>query len=315
MLSVYVLQPGAAPLSGGIELLETPGTKWVDVTDPTEAVLQPLAKRFKLHPLAVEDCLHLDQRPKLEEYPDHQFIVLHGFTLPGKDVVRPGLHEVHIFLGADWVITVHQKPHPALDTVKTRVLADTAGTLGRGADFVTYMVADELVDANFGVLDQFADALDKLEQVMMERPTPVQLRRAFALRRTLVRLRAVLSPQRDVVALLARSGIRQVSDRTSLYFRDVYDHLVRIYEQIDSARDLLGNILDLYLSVVANRTNEVTKQLTIFASIFLPMSFVVGFFGQNFSAISKDEYLFPALAALAAIPLTMVIWFRRKGWL
>ncbi|MBX7117081.1 MAG: magnesium/cobalt transporter CorA [Myxococcaceae bacterium] len=315
MLSVYVLQPGAACLSGGVELLEAPGTKWVDVTEPTEAALKPLAKRFNLHPLAVEDCLHLDQRPKLEEYPDHQFIVLHGFTLGGKDVAKLALHEVHIFLGADWVITVHQKPHPALETVKARVLADTNGTLGRGADFVTYMVADELVDANFAVLDQFGEALDKLEQIMMERPTPAQLRRAFTLRRTLVKLRAVLSPQRDVVALLARAGIRQVSDRTSLYFRDVYDHLVRIYEQIDSARDLLGNILDLYLSVVANRTNEVTKQLTIFASIFLPMSFVVGFFGQNFSLISKDEYFFPALTALVAIPLSMVLWFRRKRWL
>ncbi len=302
-------------MSGGEELLDAPGTKWIDVAEPTEALLLPLAKRFNLHPLAVEDCLHLDQRPKLEEYPDHQFIVLHGFTLTGKDVAKPALHEVHNFLGADWLITVHQKAHPAIDAVKARVVADPTASLGRGADFVAYMVADELVDANFEILERFSEALDKLEQAMVEHPTPAHLRRAFVLRRTLVRLRSVLSPQRDVVAILSRSGIKYISDKTSLYFRDIYDHLVRIYEQIDSARDLLGNILDLYLSVVANRTNDVTRQLTIFATIFLPMSFVVGFFGQNFQLVSNDTYFFPALGLLLAIPLTMVIWFRRKGWL
>lgn len=315
MLSVYVWQPGSPPRTGGSELLDSPGFKWVDVTAPTAEVLAPLAKHFSLHPLEVEDCLHLDQRPKLEEYPGHQFVVLHGFTAGPKDVTRVTLHELHCFLSDGWLLTVHQKEHPALDSVRARVLGDIALTQGRGPDFVLYVLADALVDADFGLLDRFNDALDELEQAMIQKPTPTHLRRTFALRRSLVKLRSVLSPQRDVVALLSRSGIQHVDPKTSLYFRDVYDHLTRIYEQIDNARDMLGNILDLYLSVMANRTNDTTKQLTIFASIFLPMSFVVGFFGQNFQQLSKDVYLYPVLASLVGTLVAMLLWYKKKGWL
>jgi magnesium transporter len=165
------------------------------------------------------------------------------------------------------------------------------------------------------MLDGFNDELEALELEIFERPAREHLKRTFALKRALVQVRRVLSPQRDVVGLLAKRGVPHVSERTALYFRDVYDHLVRLYEQIDACRDLLGNAMDGYLSVQANRTGEVTKQLTLVATVFLPLSFVVGFFGQNFDVLQGRGFFYSMLAAMVLVPAGMVWWFLHKRWL
>ncbi|XXF80901.1 magnesium/cobalt transporter CorA [Myxococcaceae bacterium GXIMD 01537] len=311
-LQICVLKDGQL-LTGGEELIDTPGLKWIDLLGPTEDSLQRLAQRFSLHKLAIEDCLHVDQRPKLEEYPHHQFIVLQGFTA-GKDVCDLTLHEHHFFLGTDWLISVHELPFEAFGDVRRRVQADPPATLGRGADFVLYLLADAQVDLQFPILDSFNDELEDLEVNIFENPEKGQLQRIFEMKRMLVKLRRVLSPQRDVVGLLARRGIPNISERSTLYFRDVYDHLVRLYEQIDSGRDLVGNVMDGYLSMVANRTNDITKQLTIFATLFLPLSFIVGFFGQNFDELSGRGYYWAMWATLVGFPIGLLYWFRRKQW-
>jgi magnesium transporter len=277
-------------------------------------VLEKLAERYGLHRLAIEDCLHLDQRPKLEQYPGHQFIVLQGFSCPG-ELQQLKLHEMHFFLGADWVVTVHSEGHDAIEKTHARLDADLAGTIARGPDFIVYLVSDALVDHNFPLLDRFNDELEELETEIFENPTRALLHRAFALKKNLVQVRRVLSPQRDVVGLLARNGIQHVQERTALYFRDIYDHLVRLYEQIDAARDLIGNAMDVYLSVVANKTNDITKQLTIFASIFMPLGFMVGFFGQNFDYLSKPAFLWVSLSICVALPAGMLGYFWKRGWL
>ncbi|MBN1203478.1 MAG: magnesium/cobalt transporter CorA [Myxococcaceae bacterium] len=301
-------------LSGGEELLDLPGTKWIDVLGPTEEGMQRLAERYELHRLAVEDCLHLDQRPKLEEYPTHQFIVLQGFTA-GQNICDLTLHEHHFFLGPDWLISVHEFPFAAHDEVRRRLESDPRGTIGRGADFVLYLMADVLMDRQFPILDAFSDELEDMEVAIFKKPDKAQLQRIFELKRMLVTFRRVLSPQRDVVGLMARRGIPHVHDRTTLYFRDVYDHLVRLYEQIDAGRDLLGNAMDGYLSMVANRTNDITKQLTIFATIFLPLSFIVGFFGQNFDVLSHRGFYYAMWVMIIVFPIGLVFWFRNKKWI
>lgn len=313
-VQVCVLHEGRV-LTGGEELLERPGPKWVDVQAPTEEGLSRLAERFTLHKLAVEDCLHLDQRPKLEEYPQHQFIVLQGFTAAAKDICDLTLHEHHFFLGPDWLISVHEFPFDAHEEVRRRVETEPQATLARGADFILYMLADTLVDRQFPILDTFADELEDLETAIFEQPERHQLQRIFELKRMLVTFRRVLSPQRDVVGMLSRRGILHVNERTILYFRDVYDHLVRVYEQIDSGRDLLGNAMDGYLSMVANKTNDITKQLTIFATIFLPLSFIVGFFGQNFDVLSHPGFYYAMWTMIVAFPIALVFWFRHNKWI
>lgn len=315
MLRVRVFHEGKLQ-EGDEALLGSPGLTWVDLRQPDEATLERLASRFGLHKLEIEDCLHLDQRPKLEEYLGHQFLVLQGFTCASESLADVTMHELHFFLGPDWLVTVHERAHVAIDQVARRLEQDPAGTFGRGVDFVAYLLADALVDWNFPLLDRVNDSIDDLEDRIFEAaPSPRLMQEALELKRTLVLVRRVLSPQRDVVGLLARRGVPHVQERTAVYFRDVYDHLVRIYEQLEAARDLVGNVVDGYLSVVANRTADVSKQLTIFATLFLPLSFVVGFFGQNFEALSKPVFFWLMLAAMVALPATMFWWFNKKEWL
>jgi magnesium transporter len=315
-----VLQLGADGVlrSGSLELLApavASGLAWIDVQDPTEDSLAPLAAQFGLHPLAIEDCLHLDQRPKLEEFSDHQFLVIHSFREHDGDVTRVTLNELHLFLGKNWLISVHEGPCDAVSAIWQRVKTDPQPHLGRGVDFLTYLLADALIDQNFPILDRFSDQLEELELQIFEAPTKQHLQRAFAMRRTLVHMRRVLSPQRDVMGLLARRGVAHVGETTALYFRDVYDHLVRLYEHIDSTKDLLGNALEAYLSVMANRTGDVTKQLTIFATLFLPLSFIVGFFGQNFEVLSGKGFFGLMLGTIVALPIAMILWFRSRDWI
>ncbi|MDQ3264190.1 MAG: magnesium/cobalt transporter CorA [Myxococcota bacterium] len=314
MITVRVLGEGGLQ-TGGAELLGAAGLKWIDILNPTAEELAPVAVQFGLHPLEVEDCLHLDQRPKLEEYPGHLFLVLHGFQVANGDLDSLELVELHTFLGPDWLISVHQHACTPVDAAARRLSADPEHTLGRGVDFALYVLADALVDSNFPILDLLSDEVEDLQDKVFEFPRPAQLQRIFALKRSLVMVRRVLSPQRDVVALFARRGMPQVQERTALYFRDVYDHLVRLYEQIDSARDLLSGATEGYLSSVANRTNDITKQLTIFSTIFLPLSFITGFFGQNFELLSARGFFWAMVTLVGVFPVALVFWFRHKGWI
>jgi magnesium transporter len=313
MVQVCVLKDDKV-LVGGEELLELEGPKWIDILQPTEEVLKRYQERYGLHRLAVEDCLHLDQRPKLEEYPNHQFLVLHSFTTTN-DVCDLTLHEHHFFLGPDWLISVHELPFPAMDELRQRMVTDPRATIGRGMDFMLYLLADTLVDRNFPILDSFNDELEDLEIAVFEKVEPQQMQRIFEMKRMLVAFRRVLSPQRDVMAILARRGIPNVQERTVLYFRDVYDHLVRLYEQIDAGRDLVGNVMDGYLSMVANRSNEITKQLTIISTIFLPLAFITGFFGQNFDVLSKPGFFWLMMVCVFGLPIALRFWFKHKKWI
>ena len=309
--------------SRGADAVAPPGagvTRWIDLEAQDTESLDLLRQRFHLHQLAIEDCAHLDQRPKIEEYGDHLFLVTQGFTFSTTGAERLEIHEVHAFLGERYLVTVHADVVPALAEVWRRVASDGAA-LARGVDFVYYLVADSVVDSNFPILDRIDDELEELEDVVLENPQKSQLHRIFQLKRHLVAMRKVLSPQRDTMAMLARRGEARISDRTSLYFRDVYDHLSRINESIDAKRDLLGNALDAYLSSVSNRTNEIVKYLTLLSAVFLPLSFLVGFFGQNFHNllgvhdwVQSDALMTAMVIICVTLPVAMVLWFRHKRW-
>jgi magnesium transporter len=295
----------------------THGTKrWIDLQDPTPEDLEKLRVAFGFHPLALEDCLNLDQRPKLESYGDQLFIVTQSFRCPSSDAGEIELLELHAFLGVDYLVTVHTGTFQAVDAVHKRLDGEPV-LATKGVDFIYYMIADELVDANFPILDVLSDALEDIEETILHSPEPSQLQRIFRLKRSLVQMRRVLSPQRDVFALLVKGADPRISDKTALYLRDVYDHLIRIYESIDTVRDLLGNDVDAYLSVASNRTNDIMKRLTIMSAIFLPLSFVTGFFGQNFAHLPfENDYLMYSMIALCVlIPSGMLFWFSRSKWL
>jgi magnesium transporter len=218
-------------------------------------------------------------------------------------------------------VTVHERPIGALEQVWTRVAGEPR-LLERGVAFVYYLVADRIVDDNFPILDRIADELEELEDSVLGSPKRRDLQRIFELKHHLVSMRKVLSPQRDVLGLLVKRGDTRIDERTAVYLRDVYDHLVRINESIEANRDLLGNAHDAYLSAVGQRTNEIVKHLTIMSAIFLPLAFVVGFFGQNFDNlpglrdwVHSDRLMWAMIAMCVAIPAVMLAWFKHKDWL
>ncbi len=326
-------------------LSPTPGTvRWVDISKQTAEELDLLAQGFRFHPLALEDCLHFDQRPKLEEYAGtspYLFVVTHNFTvLPTaasslsdensmhmprilwaesrEQTVALTMLETHAFLGQGYLVTVHDQHSPALEQIWNRVKHDPQ-LLSRGPDFVYYLLADAKCDANFPVLEQLGEILDEMEESLFDNPSRTDLHRIYSLRKTLVSMRRVLSPQRDVMGNLARhGGSACVSEKTAPYFRDIYDHLTRIHESIEAGRDLLGNCVDAYMSAVGQRTNEIMKQLTILSAVLLPVTFLSGLFGMNFEMMPFRSPIAFGLALLlmfGIIPGMMYLWFRRKGWL
>jgi len=307
--------------------------RWVDLEGDGEEgqSLERLREQFAFHPLAIEDCRVFDQRPKLEEYRDHLFLVTQSFApadpAPQANASPSGaagelhLYELHAFLGKDYLVTVHTGNIAALEQVRARVIAN-ASLLERGVDFVYYLIASRLVEANFPILDSITDELEEVEDRVLAAPAQRDLARIFELKRQLVLMRKVLSPQRDTMVMLARRGDPRVSERSSLYFRDVHDQLVRLNESIEANRDLLGNALDAYLSAVSNRTNEIMKSLTLLSAVFLPLAFIVGFFGQNFESLpgaphwmASQTLMFVMIGLCLATPVTMYVWFRMRGWI
>ncbi|HVV85327.1 MAG TPA: magnesium/cobalt transporter CorA [Kofleriaceae bacterium] len=324
MFRVMELRDGKVELYDGTERVGPPPEgvlRWIDLRGQDEPQLELLRTRFDFHPLAIEDCAHEDQRPKIEEYKDHLFLVTQGFACKGEKVHALDLHELHTFLSEKFLVTVHLGEIASVEKTWRRLAGD-AKLLERGLDFVYYLIADGIVDDNFPILDTIADELEDLEDSVLSSPKRSDLQRIFQLKHHLVSMRKVLSPQRDVLGLLAKRGDDRISDRTGLYLRDVYDHLVRINESIEANRDLLGNALDAYLSAVGQRTNEIMKYLTIMSAVFLPLAFIVGFFGMNFDDLPglkgwmhHDAVMYTMLALCIGTPVAMLAWFRRRHWL
>jgi magnesium transporter len=290
---------------------------WLDLDGVDEEASRLLTDTFRLHPLAVEDAEHFGQRPKIDEFDAFTYFVVHGATPSGS-----GTSEMHIFFLPHCLVSVHHGECPAL--------ADVYGCIERHHSIegvspevtLLYMIVDSLIDSYFPVLSQFDERIDELEDDILRQPTEAQLGVLFDLKRSLITLRKVVTPQRDMFAGLA-SGIVKVPGMTTeaqRYFRDLYDHLIRIADVVDGYRDLLSGVMDTHVSTVSNRLNVVMKQLTIIATIFLPLSYLTGFFGQNFSFLighitgGVPFYVFGLGLELAAA-LILFYFFRKRGWL
>ncbi|MGI8864930.1 MAG: magnesium/cobalt transporter CorA [Solirubrobacteraceae bacterium] len=290
---------------------------WLDLTAPGQEELESLRKIFKFHPLALEDTNDFGQRPKLDDYGDYVFLVFYG-GWPEAPADQEPLREVHLFISGHFLVTIHHELLPALDTLRSQL----EDRVLHSEQFLLYRVLDGLTDSFFPMLSVMDDEIDDLEAAVLVNPTDLQLQRLFALKRQLVSMRKVISPQRD---LFARS-IDQIAELPGLelderdYFRDIYDHLIRISDLIDSYRDLLSGATDLYLSTVSNRQNDVMKQLTVIATIFLPLSFITGFFGMNFSFMVNQvihaswTFWVLGLGSMVLTCVALLAFFRRKGW-
>ena len=297
-------------------LLEHDEYFWLDLSDPGEEEINALDEVFSFHPLALEDMLKRGQRPKLDDFGEYMFLVYYGAG-SSQDGGEIALEEVHAFLSGSYIVTAHRGACAALVEARERLEAKAP----RSEQFVIYRVLDGLTDTFFPVLDKLDERMERLDSEIFDRPDPAQLEEITALRRELVALRRIVTPQRD---LLAR-GVDDILELPGLeadsrnYFRDVYDHAIRISDQIDSYRDLLAGTRDAYLSVVSNRLNQITKQLTVVATIFLPLSFIVGFFGQNFKWLvtnigSEGNFIVLGVGSLVLSVIALLIWFRRGSY-
>ncbi|HEY1595161.1 MAG TPA: magnesium/cobalt transporter CorA [Thermoleophilaceae bacterium] len=289
---------------------------WLDLQEPSDADIARLGELLDLHPLAMEDTRSFGQRPKLDDYGNYALLVFYGGP-GGEQSDREALREVHMFVSGSYLITIHRAPLPELHGERDKL----DGRAIHSEQFVIYRILDALTDSFFPSLADIDDEIDQLEDGIIAGPSDEQLERIFALKRVLVTMRKVVTPQRD---LFARS-IDQLADLPGLqlderdYFRDVYDHLIRISDLIDSYRDLLSGATDLYLSTQANRQNEVMKQLTIIATIFLPLTFLTGFFGQNFAWLVRninDAWVFWVFGIGSLVVSCAALWvyFKRKRW-
>jgi magnesium transporter len=294
---------------------------WLDLDDEAAdgTVSELLSVHFKFHPLAVQSAERFNQRPRIDDYDTFMYLVARGAD-PG----HTGEAEVHIFWTDRYVVTVHRGEHcPATAQVRERIDQHHAKDAASPQIVIVYLIVSALADSFFPVLSDFDDRIDELEDDILKAPTEEQLGELFDMKRSLMDMRKVIAPQRDMMASI-NSGVAQVpgmTDEASRYFRDLYDHLIRLADLVDNYRDLLSGVMDTHISTVSNRLNVVMKQLTIIATIFLPLSFMTGFFGQNFAYMVR-VWLMPTWSffvlgiglELAAV-VFLVALFRRRGWL
>jgi magnesium transporter len=288
---------------------------WLDVRAPTAEEVAGLAKRFHWHPLVVEDVTNFRQRPKLESYGDYTLLVFFGAR---EENGTPALTEVHVIVSGSYVVTVRHAGCHQLEDVHKRFQERPADS----EQFVVYRVLDALTDSFFPILETMDEEIDALEDCIVERAGPEELQRVSKLKRTLVEFRRVVTPQRDLAARALEDlrNIPGLDEDSHDYYRDLYDHLIRIADLLDSYRDLMTGLMDIYLSTVSNRLNFQMKDLTIIATIFLPLTFVTGFFGQNFGWLvghirSPEVFLIYGVGGLLVPILLLVVYFRRRGYL
>jgi magnesium transporter len=287
---------------------------WLDLGQPVAGDFEILSDVFKFHPLAVEDSEQFGQRAKLDDYDDFAFLVVYG-AVPDDD----RLVEVHCFYSERFLVTVHRDDCPAFIEIRHRY-AKRHEPIERPS-LLLYRIVDGLVDSFFPILADFDDRIDELENGIFVKADDRQLQEIFQMKRLLVGMRKAVTPERDAFAQLM-GGVAELpglNEEDERYFRDVYDHLIRISDLIDSYRDLLTGAMDVYLSTVSNRLNSVMKQLAVIATIFLPLSWITGIFGQNFGWFvghigSWETFVAFGVGSEILALLVLLVYFKRRGW-
>jgi magnesium transporter len=290
------------------------GVIWIDVQGLGDLeLLRLLGETFALHPLALEDVVSVSQRPKMEDYDSHLFLIARMPEAGGETTDQTSL-----FLGRDFVLTFQERYGDCLGPVRDR-LRRSKGLLRRsGPDYLAYAILDAIIDGYFPVLETWGELLDSIEREVTERPTRGSLERLHRCRRGIQNLRRAVSPMRDAASALIRDEVDLVTPQTRVYLRDCHDHAVQIMEMVASYQEQATGLMEIYLSSLSQRLNEVMKVLTIIATIFIPLTFVVGVYGMNFDVMPelRWRYGYPlVMAGMALVAGGMLWYFARRGWL
>ncbi len=295
-----------------------PSVTWIDVDMVHQVeLIEKIGECYGFHPLVLEDILNTDQRPKLEDFGDYIYIVLRMLSCNGQNngIVS---EQISIILGPNYVITFQERDLDVFDSIRERIRNGKGRLRKSGSDYLAYALLDTIVDNYFIVLEKMGERIEILEEQLVARPTQAVLQSIHTLKRDLIFLRKSVWPLREVISAHGRGESPLVSESTRVYMHDVYDHTIHIIDTLETFRDMLSGMLDIYLSSVSNRLNEVMKVLTIIATIFIPLTFIVGVYGMNFKYMPELDWHwgYPTLMLLMLVmALCMVAFFRKKRWL
>ena len=294
------------------------GTRWIHVTGVHDsALLERIGKAFGLHPLVIEDIQNTDQRAKIEDYGSYVYVVIKLWQ-DGQATHGTRVEQVSLILGQDFVLTFEEAAPGVFDSVRKRLRDDRGRLRTEGADYLAYSLLDAAVDSYFGVLEALGERIEALEDELVAHPSRAALQSLHRLKRDMIGLRRSVWPLRDVIGGLERGTSGLVRKDTWIYLRDVYDHAAHVIDTIETYRDTLSGMLDVYMSSVSNRLNEVMKVLTIIATIFMPLTFIAGVYGMNFKYMPELEWRlgYPlVLGIMIGLGLAMLWFFRKKKWL
>ncbi len=296
---------------------DSPSVSWINVDGLHDvASIEAIAGHFGLHPLAVEDVVHTGQRPKAEDYEESLFIVLRMLSY-NDSTENVDDEQVSLVLGPGFVLSFQERTGDVFDGVRARIRNDKGRIRHAKADYLAYSVIDAVVDQYFVVLERLGDRVEALGEEVSERADPSKLEEIRRLKRELLFLRKSIWPLREVLSGIQRGESPLFDEHTLIYLRDVYDHTIQVIDTVETYRDMMAGLLDVYLTSVSNRMNEVMKVLTVIATIFIPMTFVAGVYGMNFAHMPELSWrygYFGALGVMGAVALGMVAYFKRKGW-
>jgi len=297
---------------------DKPTVTWINVDGIHEVeVLELLGECFGLHPLVLEDILNTDQRPKMEDFSDYIFIVLKTFSYNDqRDELEA--EQISLILGPSFVLSFQERTGDVFDPIRERIRNGKGRIRRMGADYLAYCLLDSIVDHYFVVLEQVGEEVEFLEEELVTNPTPETLQTIHNLKRDMIFLRKSVWPLREVIGALERGELSLIRESTGIYLRDVYDHTIQVVDTIETFRDMISGMLDIYLSSVSNRMNEVMKVLTIIATIFIPLTLIAGIYGMNFQYMPELGWRwgYPVVwLVMLVIGVLMLVYFRRKKWL
>lgn len=297
---------------------DTPGVTWINIDGLHQIdILEKLGECYGFHPLVLEDILNTDQRPKMEDYGDYLYIVVRMLSYNDKSS-QIETEQVSLILGANFVFSFQENIGDVFDPVRERIRNGKGRIRKMGPDYLAYALIDSIVDNYFIIMEKLGETIEFLEEELVTQPVPETLRTIHQLKRELIFLRKAVWPLREVIASLERGELTLIKEATRLYLRDVYDHTIQVIDTIETFRDMISGMLDIYLSSVSNRLNSVMKVLTIIATIFMPLTFLAGIYGMNFKFFPELEWkwsypLFWLVAIL--ITISMLLYFKKKKWL
>ena len=297
---------------------DKPTITWINIDGLHDVeTVEKIGKQFGLHPLILEDIANTGQRPKLEDFGNYIFVVLKMLYFD-KEKNELEEEQVSLIFGSNFVISFQERVGDIFEPLRERIRSRKGHVRKSGADYLAYALIDSIVDNYFVILEQLGERIEDAEQELATDPTVETLQTIRVFKKEMILLRKSIWPLREVANSLERGESPLINESTGIYLRDVYDHTIQIIDTVESYRDMLSGMLDVYLSSISNKMNEVMKVLTIFAAIFIPLTFVAGIYGMNFGFMPELEWhwgYFALLLVMAAIGASMLVYFRRKRWL